>query len=150
MKITENQSEPMFDNASSGTKPTAGAHWVIDRVTKKGGYAVFRCSKCNEPYSISEREYGWMFGKEIPFNYCHNCGKKVGYISFVDACLAGEVSENDPEELVDAYTEYWHTHETGKELHEFLGMTADEYARWLKDGNCLREIVEERKQGNNG
>ena len=32
------------------------------------------------------------------------------------------------------YTEYWHTHNTGNALHEFLGMTPGEYTYFIQHG----------------
>lgn len=34
---------------------------------------------------------------------------------------------------LDEKVEYWHTHETGMELREFLGLTPDEYIKWVKN-----------------
>ena len=51
--------------------------------------------------------------------------------SFVDAFRAGEVDA----EKIDDYIEYWHTHETGNELHEFLGMTWEQYEVWVRHNN---------------
>lgn len=62
--------------------------------------------------------------------------------SFIAAYLDGEARLDS----IDAYIEYWHTHEMKCELHEFLGMTAYEYAQWLKSGkdDVLRNILESR------
>lgn len=64
--------------------------------------------------------------------------------TFMDACLAGEALLDS----IDDYIEYWHTHETGNDLHEFLGMTPYEYAQWLKSGEdiILRDILEARNE----
>ena len=61
---------------------------------------------------------------------------------FIDACLAGDAILDDVEDFI----EYWHTHKTGVELSDFLGMTAYEYAIWLKTGEdiVLRDIIESR------
>lgn len=62
--------------------------------------------------------------------------------SFTAAYLDGEARLDS----LEAYIEYWHTHETKCELHEFLGMTAYEYEQWLKSGkdDVLRNILEAR------
>ncbi len=67
--------------------------------------------------------------------------------SFVAAYLDGEARLDS----IDAYIEYWHTHEMKCELHEFLGMTAYEYAQWLKSGkdDVLRNILESRNGASN-
>ena len=61
---------------------------------------------------------------------------------FIDACLTGDAILDDVEDFI----EYWHTHKTGVELYDFLGMTAYEYAKWLKTGEdiVLRDIIESR------
>ena len=33
---------------------------------------------------------------------------------------------------IEDFIEYWHTHETGNSLREFLGMTKEEYTNLLK------------------
>lgn len=62
--------------------------------------------------------------------------------NFVTAYLDGEARLDS----IEAYIEYWHTHETNCELHEFLGMTAYEYEQWLRSGkdDVLRNILEAR------
>jgi hypothetical protein len=42
---------------------------------------------------------------------------------------APEKSEDIPSDL-DGRVEYWHTHDTGNTLQEFLGMTDSEYEKW--------------------
>ena len=39
--------------------------------------------------------------------------------TFIDACSNGQASLNE----LDNYIEYWHTHNTGNSLREFLGLT---------------------------
>lgn len=59
-------------------------------------------------------------------------------MTFINACLFGDT---DLDEL-DDYVEYWHTHETGSSLREFLGMSEYEYEEWLKnDDTILRDIL---------
>lgn len=58
--------------------------------------------------------------------------------SFIDGCLYGDTELED----LDAYVEYWHTHETGNTLREFLGMLQFEYDEWLKLGDIIvRDIL---------
>lgn len=49
---------------------------------------------------------------------------------FLTACVNGAVQ---PDAVYD-YTEYWHTHNTGNALHEFLGMTPGEYTYFIQHG----------------
>ncbi len=65
--------------------------------------------------------------------------------NYIEACLAGEALLG----YIHDYIEYWHTHETGTELYEFLGMTAYEYSQWLRFGRdiVLRDIMEAHNEG---
>ena len=64
--------------------------------------------------------------------------------NFIDACLYGDT---DLEEL-DDYVEFWHTHDTGISLREFLGMTKYEYETLITSGNSiLRDILRCRADG---
>jgi hypothetical protein len=61
---------------------------------------------------------------------------------FAAALRAGEVVA----EQIDDYVEYWHTHDTGNSLMDFLGMTKDEYVRWLRNPTVkLYEILGAKK-----
>lgn len=125
---------------AKGSENVERIHWDINTIWTDA--IIFQCAKCGEPYTIERHEYGWQYGDKIPFRHCHNCGGKAEYISFMEAVLN---YHSDPG-MIHAYIEYWHEHETMRTLPDFLGMTADEYARWLKDGSCLEEILEERRQ----
>lgn len=46
--------------------------------------------------------------------------------TFVDAFIAGEVGVH----AIHDYIEYWHTHDTGNRIYEFLGMTDKQYYDW--------------------
>jgi hypothetical protein len=47
--------------------------------------------------------------------------------TFMERYLAGEARDDEIDDYVDA----WHTTPGGQELHEFLGMSKDEYGLWL-------------------
>ena len=64
--------------------------------------------------------------------------------SFIDGCLYGTTDIED----LDAYVEYWHTHETENTLREFLGMSPYEYSEWLMLGDIIiRDILRCRVDG---
>ena len=64
--------------------------------------------------------------------------------SFVEACLNADATLFD----LDDYIEYWHTHETGNTLQEFLGLTDYEYEQWGKSSDIIfREIIRCRQEG---
>jgi hypothetical protein len=60
--------------------------------------------------------------------------------TFMDRYLAGEVEAED----IDDFVEAWHTGEHPASLAGFLGMSDDEYWRWVKDANVLPDIRTER------
>ncbi len=64
--------------------------------------------------------------------------------TFIDACLDAEATLFD----LDDYVEYWHTHETGNSLREFLGMTPYEYWQWgITSDAIIRDILSCRRNG---
>jgi hypothetical protein len=64
---------------------------------------------------------------------------------FIDRCIRGE---SLPEEI-DDYVDMWHEGKAGRrlELHEFLGMTWDEYCLWAVKPSMLPAIISARKKG---
>jgi hypothetical protein len=62
--------------------------------------------------------------------------------NFIDLCVNGEMQPGD----IDKYVDLWHTIETYLELHEFLGMSEDEYESWVNDDSYLSVILEDRKK----
>ena len=50
-------------------------------------------------------------------------------------------------ESVDDMVDVWHTTETGVELHEWLGMTWDEYAAWARHPSNLPADWHQRAKG---
>jgi hypothetical protein len=57
--------------------------------------------------------------------------------TFMDAVLSGEALWVD----ADDWVAEWHEHETGVELHEFLGMAFGDYALWTERPETLRSII---------
>lgn len=63
--------------------------------------------------------------------------------SFAEAFKAGEVKASD----VHDYVEYWHTHDTGNKLYEFLGMTEAQYYDWVMQSDAaLKNILENEEE----
>ncbi len=51
---------------------------------------------------------------------------------------------------IDSEIEYWHTHDIGITLPEYLGLTPDEYEEYAKssdDDAAITRIIEKRKMG---
>ncbi len=61
--------------------------------------------------------------------------------TFVEAYLDGEASLDD----IDIYIEKWHKSYEDNELHEFLGLTLEEYACWFENPDCLKGLLEIRR-----
>ena len=62
--------------------------------------------------------------------------------NFMVDCLNRNAKTSD----IDRYVEYWHSHETGNSLKEFLGMSDSEYEQWAKNSDAVIEhFITERK-----
>lgn len=57
--------------------------------------------------------------------------------TFIEKCLNGDVLCDD----IDDYIDIWHESDSEDELFEFLGMTREEYALWVKDPDALPQII---------
>lgn len=66
-------------------------------------------------------------------------------MSFIDLCLKGDLLIEE----IDDYVEDWHEGRDGldQELHEFLGMTLDEYSEWMRYPSILSYILAARQNG---
>jgi len=62
--------------------------------------------------------------------------------TFMERYLAGEARDDEIDDYVDA----WHARPGGQELHEFLGMSKDEYGLWLRNPDALSEIGRARRE----
>lgn len=64
-------------------------------------------------------------------------------VSFIDDCLNADATLFE----LDAYIEYWHTHDTGNSLQEFLGLTDYEYEQWGTSSDVIfRDILRCRQE----
>ena len=61
--------------------------------------------------------------------------------SFMSQYLREEVGAAAIDDFVDA----WHEQPGKKEIFDFLGMTREEYALWLRDPEVLPHIAEARR-----
>jgi len=66
-------------------------------------------------------------------------------MSFVEQCLEGSVLEEE----IDRFVEDWHEGREGAdmELHEYLGMTWEEYRLWATTPSVLPFLLTARKRG---
>ena len=63
--------------------------------------------------------------------------------TFVDLCLTGNVLLEEIDDFVDR----WHEAPEGTELHDYLGMTEEEYSLWLRVPDALPYIIKARHEG---
>ena len=62
--------------------------------------------------------------------------------NFIENCLAGTANPDD----LDDYIEKWHNGNSPLPVHEYLGMTWDEYGAILKDAKAIEKIIENRRK----
>jgi hypothetical protein len=61
--------------------------------------------------------------------------------SFLSLALAGEAMTDE----IDDYIDQWHEDSLGLSLHDYLGMTTEEYGLWLDSPDFLPLIIASRK-----
>jgi hypothetical protein len=57
--------------------------------------------------------------------------------NFIEKCLLRESAPDD----IDDFIDQWHENPGNQTLHEFLGMTRDEYESWVTDAVSLASII---------
>lgn len=62
--------------------------------------------------------------------------------NFIQNCINGDALLSE----IDDYIDLWHESDTDLSLHEFLGMTKEEYALFVDDEQYLATIVTARKE----
>ena len=62
---------------------------------------------------------------------------------YLDLALAGKVLMRE----IDEYVAQWHRLKPNLPLHEYLGMTWDEYAAWVDDPDIISAIITARRLG---
>jgi hypothetical protein len=63
--------------------------------------------------------------------------------TFIDLCVDGKVSLDG----IDDFVDQWHETPAGMELHDYLGMTQEEYSLWLRVPDALSHILKARQEG---
>jgi len=62
-------------------------------------------------------------------------------LSFIEMALRGDAM---PDEIED-FIEFWHRSDSTAELHDFLGLTWDEYSLWVSDPEYVNLIIGARR-----
>jgi len=63
--------------------------------------------------------------------------------TFANLYLQGDVSLDEVDDFVDA----WHQGGTGLSLSAFLGLSREEYARWVEEPESLKAALNEKRHG---
>lgn len=63
---------------------------------------------------------------------------ETGSGTFVDLCGRGDASPDQ----IDDFIDLWHEDGSGLSLHDFLGMTWEEYSAWVVNPGLLRRIID--------
>ncbi len=61
--------------------------------------------------------------------------------SFIEQVMDGQASCADVDDFVDR----WHEGDSTTSLHEYLGMSAEDYGTWVEDQDSLWSIVARRR-----
>lgn len=64
-------------------------------------------------------------------------------LKFMEACLEGDALLEE----IDDYIDEWHESDSKEELHDYLGMTFEEYGIWVENGSMLKTIFYARDIG---
>lgn len=76
-------------------------------------------------FGIEKDDWEWFLSKKLGNN-----------LAFLELCEAGILDVSQ----IDDVTEYWHENYEGNlSLREFLGMSTEQYSKWLADENFLEE-----------
>ena len=68
--------------------------------------------------------------------------------TFIEMCLNGSICIKSIDDHIDEYIDTWHECDTKNDLHEYLGMTKEEYEWWVLDNKALPLIINARKIDN--
>jgi len=63
-------------------------------------------------------------------------------MTFVEACRRGKIPRSKWNKRVDDWVDRWHESDSKLSLNEFLGLTRDEYSRFLFLPSALTEIID--------
>lgn len=62
--------------------------------------------------------------------------------TFIELCVKGEETVDD----VQKYINKWHSSKRGFTLRETLGLTYQEYSKWLAEEISLEKILQQRRR----
>lgn len=62
---------------------------------------------------------------------------------FMDLVLRGEILVDE----IDDFVERWHNSDSNDDLHNYLGMSFEEYSLWASDAEAIFTIITARRRG---
>lgn len=62
--------------------------------------------------------------------------------TFLDDVLTGKVEPG----AIDGFIDRWHDAPNGRELHDYLGMTREEYSLWFRVPDALSYLIKARRE----
>jgi hypothetical protein len=62
--------------------------------------------------------------------------------NFIQRCVSGYAAPDE----IDDYIELWHDSDSLLELHEYLGLTWEEYRMWASNKSILARIIASRSE----
>jgi len=65
--------------------------------------------------------------------------------TLMDRCVAGDILPESIEDAILDAVDEWHNSKGTLPLDRYLGLTWDEYGRWIKGIDLFEDIVKERK-----
>lgn len=91
-------------------------------------------------------QWEWLIDTQAHMGLIGLHGKRylpedVPPITFIDLCLSGKAKLSE----VDDYIELWHHTDSSYSLHEYLGMSWEEFKEFGTTPSVLTDIIEERK-----
>jgi hypothetical protein len=74
------------------------------------------------------------------------------FVSFMELAIKDQIEDNDLDGAIDRSIDDWHNYDDwhgesvySLSLHEYLGMTWEEYSKFVEKPESLKDIVERRK-----
>lgn len=66
--------------------------------------------------------------------------------SFIELAVIGDADLDE----IDDFVGRWHDSDSTMSLHEYLGVSFEDYSLWVSDPGALRSIVERRRSISSG
>ncbi len=67
-------------------------------------------------------------------------------MDFLEKVLTGKAQLDE----IDDYVERWHLSSSRLELHEYLGLSLQEYSKWVEDPESIKKLIPKRKHAETG